>query len=192
MPKLHVMARDAFGNFIFAFGAARELLGRAHKHGFLIESIVLYAALLDGLLRIGLILKRQIKNADDAIEDTLIEQTKGGKYYSERQIYRMALQEKVTDQEMYEALGRLYDRRNEIVHKFFLTPITYDSLAGDLVQYEHLYEKLLEIVRALECEQVQRGIGMTRSRGSSRAEREEIFRKVDSKIAPLVPREDHE
>jgi len=57
---------ERFENFISAFGATRLLLQRSYKQGFLIETLVLYAAIVDGFCRIALILKQQIenKNAD--------------------------------------------------------------------------------------------------------------------------------
>ena len=162
------MPRDTFSNFIYAFGAARKLLKRAHDAGSLIEGMALYASLLDGFLRIGLVLKRQLKDGNDSIDDTLISQAKDGKFYTERQIYRMALQEGVIDAAIYDSLGRLYDRRNDIIHKFFLTPITYESLGDDLLQYESLFERLYDLVYAIEAEQ---GVGRRdqRPRGTGRA-----------------------
>ena len=41
-----------FANFLYAFGAARKLLERAQERGSLIEGIVLYVSMIDGLLRI--------------------------------------------------------------------------------------------------------------------------------------------
>jgi hypothetical protein len=176
------MPVDAFENFIYAFGAARLLLSRAHDQGFLIEGMALYASLLDGFLRIALVLKRQLKAKSSAIDDTLIQQRKGGTFYSERQVYRMAFQEGVIDEATYQALGRLYDRRNDIIHKFFLTPITYQSLPDDLLQYEQLFNALYAIVYALEKEQIELGVGMTTTGSADR--NAEFFERVNDKIAP--------
>jgi hypothetical protein len=175
---------DTFANFVYAFGAARKLLKGAHDAGSLIEGMALYASLLDGFLRIGLVLKRQLNNRNNSIDDSLISQTKGGKFYTERQIYRMALQEKVIDGTVYDSLSRLYDRRNEIIHKFFLTSITYDSLAEDLMQYEGLFEQLYDIVFAIEAEQIEKGVGMTTTGKSGN--REEIFKEINKKLSPTA------
>lgn len=179
------MPTDTFTNFIYAFGAARKLLKRAHDSGSLIEGMAIYASLLDGFLRISLVLKRQLKRRNDSIDDSLISQTKGGKFYTERQIYRMALQETVIDATIYDSLSRLYDRRNEIIHKFFLTPITYDSLADDLTQYEGLFEQLYDIVYAIEAEQIQKGVGMTKAGGGT-GNREDIFKEINRKLFPTA------
>lgn len=44
-------AREHFENFTHSISAARKLLARAQESGSLIEGLVLYAALVDGLLR---------------------------------------------------------------------------------------------------------------------------------------------
>jgi len=180
------MPIEAFENFIYAFGSARLLLRRAHDEGFLIEGMALYASLLDGFLRIGLVLKRQLNAKSSSIENTLIQQEKGGKFYSERQIYRMAFQEGVIDEPIFQALGQLYDRRNDIIHKFFLTLITYESLPKDLLQYEELYAALYAKVYALEKEQIEQGVGMTTVGAVD--DNSEIFRRINDKIAPTSAR----
>src|ERR1700745_2107816 len=99
---------DKLNNFVHAFGAARMLIQKANKEGALLEGLALYAALTDGFLRIGLVLKRQIvKNTMD-IEDVLITQEKNGQYYSERQIQRRACAEGVIPEELFKELGALY------------------------------------------------------------------------------------
>ena len=49
-----------FANFLYAFGAARKLLERAQERGSLIEGIVLYVSMIDGLLRIAMVLDKQV------------------------------------------------------------------------------------------------------------------------------------
>ena len=44
-----------FANFLYAFGAARKLLERAQEEG-----IVVYVSLIDGLLRMSLVLDKQL------------------------------------------------------------------------------------------------------------------------------------
>jgi hypothetical protein len=100
----------------------------------------------------------------------------------------MALQEGVIDAAIYDSLGRLYDRRNEIIHKFFLTPITYESLGDDLLQYEGLFERLYDLVYAIEAEQIEKGIGMTTA--GRHGSPEEIFKEVSKKIFPAAPSPD--
>ncbi len=173
------------------------LLRRAHDQGSLIEGMALYASLLDGLLRIGLVLKRQLKSKTDSIDDSLIQQTQSGTFYTERQIYRMALQEGVIDEPIFQELSELYNRRNDIIHKFFLTSITYDSVAGDLVRYEGIFKQMYEIVYSIEKAQIDQGVGMTVA--GSVEDRNEIFREINKKIIPSAadeaavnPKSNHE
>jgi hypothetical protein len=144
--------------------------------------MALYASLLDGFLRIGLVLKRQLRSKSNAIDDALVQQTKAGKFYTERQIYRMAFQEGVIDERTFQTLSRLYDRRNDIIHKFFLTAITYESLAADLIEYEQLFNALYAVVYAIEREQIEQGVGMTMA--GTDDYKEEIFHQINQKIAP--------
>jgi hypothetical protein len=98
----------------------------------------------------------------------------------------MAFQEGVIDEPIFQALGQLYDRRNDIIHKFFLTLITYESLPKDLLQYEELYAALYAKVYALEKEQIEQGVGMTTVGAVD--DNSEIFRRINDKIAPTSAR----
>src|ERR1700719_1249517 len=141
-----------FVNFIHAFGAARTLLKRAHEHGFLIEGLAVYTSLIDGLLRIALVLKRQLKHRVSDIDPSLISQEPNGKFFTERQIQRMAFEEGIITETQFKELTALYDKRNDTIHKFFLTSIKYQDLPGVLLRYEVAFKNLYEIVYALEAE----------------------------------------
>jgi hypothetical protein len=177
-------------NFVHAFGAARVLLQKANEEGALLEGMALYAAMTDGFLRIGLVLKRQmVKNTMD-IEDVLISQEKNGSFYAERKILRMARNEAIITQEIFDELTELYDGRNDAIHKFFLTDIQYADLPPLLERYEVMYETLKQIVYDLEEEQISKGVGMS---GSSRVTKDDtlamlrnITMKIDSKAGGEV------
>lgn len=152
----------SFANFLRAFGACRLLLQKAHNKNSLIEGVVLYAALLDGLLRISIILKEQIVRKAEEIDETLITQKDRGSFFSERAIYRLALEKEVIDQDIFDELNDLYDKRNAIVHRFFLSSIQYADLPPVLLRFETLYQKLYKKVYELESKQIELGVGMTR------------------------------
>jgi uncharacterized protein YutE (UPF0331/DUF86 family) len=156
-----------FVNFLRSFGACRLLLQKAHDKGSLIEGVVLYAALLDGLLRISIILKEQINRKTEEIDETLITQKDKGGFFSERAIYRIALEKEIIDQDIFDELNDLYDKRNIIVHRFFLSSIQYADLPPVLLRFETLYQKLYEKVYALESKQIELGVGMTRGGSKS-------------------------
>ncbi|MBI2639755.1 MAG: hypothetical protein HYW90_02590 [Candidatus Sungbacteria bacterium] len=184
------MQQDDFGkkfeNFLHAFGAARLLLKRAHDSGFLIEGIILYASIIDGLLRNALILKSQLGSKGSVIDEALISQ-EGRSRYTEKMIYSLALNKRIIDQELHSELMHLYGMRNGIVHRFFLTGIEYAHLPEVLIRYEHLYNILFRIVYALEAEQVKRGVGMTVSKNITIEDKEMIHKKVMSKIDSSKP-----
>src|SRR5882757_4539754 len=98
-----------FGNFVHAFGAARVLLQRANKQGSLIEGLALYTSLVDGFLRIALVLKRQLRHRISRIDPSLISQEPNGKFFTERQIQRMAFEEGIIAESVFNELNVLYD-----------------------------------------------------------------------------------
>ena len=169
-----------FTNFIHSFGAARVLLQRANKQGSLIEGLALYTSLVDGFLRIALVLKRQLKHRISDIDQTLISQEPNGRFFTERQIQRMAYEEGIIAESVFKELNVLYDKRNDTIHKFFLTSIKYQDLPNVLERYEIVYKHLYKVVYALEAEQVKSGVGMTRA--GSRQVDEAIITEIMKKI----------
>jgi hypothetical protein len=171
-----------FTNFLFGFGALRKLIFKANKDGALIEGAVAYAALVDGLLRIGLILKRQLINKNDDIDLALISQTSHKQYIPERAVFKLALDENVIEQVLFTEITELYDKRNEIVHRFLLTPQTYDQIPPTLDRYEVLFKKLEAVVWSLEEAQIKSGVGMTGASHESHEQKrqtlEDIMRKI--------------
>jgi hypothetical protein len=186
-----------FSNFLRAFGATRILLQRAHKEGFLIEGIVLYASLLDGLLRITLILKSQLDAKDDTIDELFIFQDENGPYYTERQIFKLAHCKKIINQKLYKEINSLYDQRNKIIHRFFLTDIEYGHLPNFLNRYELAYQEVYKVVYDLESEQIKQGAGMTvagpkMTQNEKKQVLKELHKKIDSTKSWIVkPKRDH-
>src|ERR1035441_8594632 len=114
---------DAFENFIYSYGAARDLLARAHRTGSLIEGLVLYVSLIDGLLRIALVLDKQLEDASGDVDFSYIQQEPGGRRYSEKEIYEQAHRRGIITTDMKAKIVDLYERRNAVIHRFFLTDI---------------------------------------------------------------------
>ena len=181
MPK-----SDKLNNFVHAFGAARLLIQKANNEGALLEGIALYAALADGFLRIGLVLKRQIAKNTMEVEDLLISQEKNGQYYTERQIQRMARDEGVIKPEIFAELNELYDRRNDAIHKFFLTGMQYADLPPFLERYEVMYKTLNGIVYDLEAEQIAKGVGMSAPTKNTKDDTLRILKEIATKIDPKL------
>jgi uncharacterized protein YutE (UPF0331/DUF86 family) len=171
---------DGFGNFVYSFGAARELLKRAHRSGSLIEGIVLYVSLIDGLLRMAIILDKQLQSSDDSFDISYIEQQNTGPKYSERQIFEEASRRSIIDAKFKEELADLYEQRNAVIHRFFLTGIKYVDLEPWLGRYEQAFERCYGIVDDLESRQLADGKGMTTS--GPKADRRSINKVLNEKI----------
>ena len=102
------------GQFMDGFVAAAELLQRAAENGFFIEDICLAASVIDGSLRIGLILQHQLETRSSALLDELLLQTDADAIVSEREIYRRAAQQGVIDGNLAHVLEELYTKRNRV------------------------------------------------------------------------------
>jgi hypothetical protein len=182
-------------NFTQTFLAVNELRRRAATNKSLLEHAVLDVSFIDAQLRFGLILKRQIDNKNTEYEYKLIYQEKNGDFYSERQIFSMALKEKLLSKTDYTALNKYYDLRNAAVHRYFISSFEYNHLIDLILQLEILIEKLGKKLGLLERKQVKLGVGMTTpealtltpemAKGMIRAERVRID---SSKPIAIVPK----
>ena len=168
-------------SFTNGIGAANILLNRAFEGGFLIEGLVLYATLIDGLCRIALVLNQQIKERSSDIDVKYIYQD-GEEYLSERKIHEDAFKESIIDRETYEEISELYSFRNKIIHRFLITSIEYSHLELVLCRYERMYRLLINVVYDLESKQIQDGIGMTVSGKIDTKSKKDIRNGASKKI----------
>jgi len=152
---------ERFENFVRTFGATRLLLQRAHEYGFLIEGVVLYSALMDGFCRMCLILNEQITKRTSDINEKYIYQNNGEVNFSERVIYKQALKRKIIGKKLFEELNTLYDIRNKVIHRFFISEVEYSHLEIVCKRYEQAYNELWRINNDLEIKQIKMGVGMT-------------------------------
>jgi uncharacterized protein YutE (UPF0331/DUF86 family) len=107
--------------FMKGLVAANQLMNRAAATGCFVEFICLATSIIDGSLRIGLILQYQLdaNNCDIRIE--LVYQAESGRGLSERSIYTHALENKILTQEQFDLLKRLYKKRNKVVHRYVIS-----------------------------------------------------------------------
>jgi hypothetical protein len=94
----------------------------------------------------------------------------------------MAFEEGIIAESQFNELTALYDKRNDTIHKFFLTAIKYQDLPNVLIRYEVAYKNLYDIVYALEAEQVKSGVGMTRAGVKDPTDSEAIVAEILKKI----------
>ena len=177
-------AFDKFQNFIHAFGATRLLLQRAHEHGFLIEGMVLYASLVDGFCRICIVLKEQLDRKTDTIDEKYIYQSENNRYIQEKQIYKLIREKKIISKKLFDELNNLYNIRNKMIHRFFISKIEYSHLEIVCNRYEQVYKRIRNITNSLESEQVKKGVGMTKLDKYTESDKltikKDIYKKIKS------------
>jgi len=154
---------NKFENFMDGFTAAVQLVQRAGENGFFIEYTCLVASIIDGLLRIGLILQHQLETKGEEILDSLLFQSNEDKIISERQIFKMALDKKVIPEKLFNDLGDLYKQRNRVVHRYIISDVSTKDVLNIGIQYEQIKYLVSECVKKLEDGQIQIGVGMTRA-----------------------------
>src|SRR5437870_733748 len=106
------MSQSKLGHFMEGFVAATQLLQRARENGFLVEFVCLAASVIDGALRIALILQHQLQTGSAAILDDLLYQSDEDRIIPERVIYKRALEHGVIDQTLFDQPENLYAKRN--------------------------------------------------------------------------------
>ncbi len=156
------MTDPKFTNFMNGFTAAGQLMQRAAKNGYFIEYLCLAAAVIDGSLRIGLILQHQLDTASSIILDDLLFQSEADKVISEREIYRRAHERKVITDDLFSRLEELYQKRNRVVHRYVISDLTTADVLRIATEFERIVPQVNSAVVRIEELQVERGIGITR------------------------------
>ena len=155
--------KNYFDSFMKGFAAAVQLSHRAAENGSFIEAICLSASIIDALLRIGLILDNQLKTKTDRILNELLYQADDKKIVTERNVYKLALKEKIITKIIYENLNKFYYERNKVVHQYIISDITTDKVLFIAEEYFDMVHTIKDSIRKLEDEQIRLGIGMTKS-----------------------------
>jgi len=117
---------DDLERFLQGMAAAAHLFNRAVEKKSALECIVLQANMLDGTLRIGLILKKQLDTNSSVVDRELLTQVPTDRKISEREIYKRCRDAGVIRPALFDALSAVYERRNECIHRYVLGAIDYD------------------------------------------------------------------
>lgn len=175
--------------------ATAQLAKRAEKSGFLVEFICLSAALLDGILRVGLILQHQIKTKSDSIPRDLVDQTNKDRIVSERSIFRRSLKEGVIRNNLFERLESLYQMRNRVIHRYIISDLTTKDVFEIAKKYKEAIPAVSKAIWILEKRQIELGVGMTvRGEGHTGLEKYNEMSAVkhgDPRLARLL-QQDHD
>lgn len=161
------MAKSKFylvSNFLSGIGAAHNMLTDAieQKRSF-IEQVCLSATLIDGLLRLSLVMKQQLDTNNGIVDSMLLYQGKRQKkFISERKVYERASNEKIITKAIYKKLNILYNQRNIIVHRYLISDIKTKEVIQISDQYIQLYLIINKRHRFVHNKLVDRNIGMAR------------------------------
>lgn len=161
------MAKSKFEiqkNFLSGITAAHNMLADAVEARMaLIEQICLSATLIDGLLRLSLVMKQQLTTRKNTTDRTLLYQGKSQKtFISERKIYEKARKEKIITAKTEKTLQALYNKRNIIVHRYLISNIKTIQVAAIAQRYLNLYSEIKERHRIIHNQLVEENVGMAK------------------------------
>lgn len=155
------MSLEKFTDFLKGFAAAHQLMNRAGSNGFFVEYVCLATSIIDGLIRVSLILKHQLDTKSCNIPTELIYQSEQCKIITERAIYKSAFEKNILTIDQFKSLKTLYERRNKVIHRYIISEITTDQVLQIANEYQGLIEIISAIVYKLEEQQIKSGVGIT-------------------------------
>ena len=98
-------------------------------------------------------------------------------------IYTEAHARGLIDDALRDEIIDLYNKRNAIIHRFFLEGMTYTSLEPLLDRYEVIYHRCYDVINDLEERQIARGgPNMTQVLPVSDNHRDNVQRAVKMKL----------
>src|SRR6266496_2651922 len=129
---------DPLEKLLQAMAAAVRFLNKAIDKRCALECIVLQANVIDGALRVGLVLKAQLESGTRKIDDSLLKQAETDPKIPERSIYQRCLDKDVIDRGLFDRLSSVYDKRNKCIHRYLLTDIDYDYPTSVVFELDEL------------------------------------------------------
>ena len=158
--KEEILSSERFTKFMNSLSASIDLKNRAYENGSSIELVVLLANQIDALLRLTLILKKQIDNSTNGIDTTLIFQSETDRPIMEKKVYKMALDEGIITQHLHNKLFELYNQRNKVIHRYIITDLLTRDVMQIVYDYTIMEEKVGEVVKEYEQKQFKLKIGI--------------------------------
>lgn len=176
IDREEVLNTYRFEMFLKGMGASEYMLTKAVDNKAFIEATCLIANQIDSLLRIGIILQKQINNNNKLIEKEWIYQGLGDKIKTEKEIYKKAKNLKIINNSTYEKLKEIYNDRNRVIHRFIISEITVAEVEAITYAYYEIRQEVRKTIYDIESNQIKLGVGMTKL-GSSNNESIENFIK---------------
>ena len=150
-----------FDMFIRGLGATTLIFEKAVENNAFVEATCILANQIDALLRIGLILKKQLLEKNSEIETKWIYQGQQDKIISEKAIYKEAHTIGIINKNTLDELYSIYESRNRVVHRFIISEITLAEVEEISFNYYLLRQRIYDSIYKLETEQIKQNIGMT-------------------------------
>jgi hypothetical protein len=188
LPEEHrerLVTSHRFEVFLQGMGAASLLLGKAIENKAFFEATCLFGNQIDSLLRIAIVLKRQIINSNDLIEREWIYQGLTDKKKSEKDVYKKAFSLGIITDDLYKSLFDLYDDRNRVIHRFIISEITLAEVEQIAYNYYFLMEDIKIIVDDLEGDQLKLNVGMTTTNAKDPGNRSPNLTHILGKIGTI-------
>ena len=151
-------APDSLGKLLQGMAAAAQLLNTATEKRSAFEAIVLQSNLIDGTLRVGLVLKFQLDSGTGTIKETFLIPKDSE---TEKSIYQRCLDKKIIDQSLFKKLSQAHDKWNQCIHRFLLSDVDYDYASHLVFELDELLNSVKAVVGKLEEQQLEKGVGMT-------------------------------
>ena len=139
----------------------------------LVEYIILAGSIIDGLLRMGLVLQHEIETSSTRIPEDLLLQRELDSAVSEREIYKLSLSAGIIDASLFDRLNTLYSERNRVVHRYVISDITTENVFDTARGFEDAIPLVNDAVYAVEERQIELGVGIT-TRGGLRVDERDI------------------
>lgn len=149
-----------YDNFIGSLVSSYDLRERAMKSKSFIEVIAIVSNQIDAFLRLSILLKKQLLEKGNEIEIKYLFQGDNERGIIERKIYEEARDLEIVDQETFKELNDLYDMRNRVIHRYIISHLKTIDIADLSVKYIFLCEKINAILKEIEDDQIEQGIGI--------------------------------
>jgi hypothetical protein len=158
--RSHAINLNKYDNFIGSLASSYDLKKKAIKSRSYIELIAIVSNQIDAFLRMSILLKKQLLNVTNEIEIKYLFQGDNEKGIIERKIYKEAKELDIINEDIFKELNDLYDLRNRVIHRYIISHLKTANIADISVKYISLSEKINPILKSIENEQIEIGIGI--------------------------------
>ena len=151
---------DKYEKFMSYLTASFDIKNKALENNSAIEFVIIIANQIDAYLRLCIVMKKQLNEKTDEIDIKFLSQAENDTPFMEKQIYKLAKELNVIDEEVYNSLFNLYGLRNKMVHRYIISEITTKEIYNIADQYEEICEIVRLKLKIVEETQANEKIGI--------------------------------